>query len=136
MGKACAVRLASTRRRSAYPPLIFAIASLALSAFTPADEEKAHQLAHHFKELYWQCLAAETQRMLPRNMSAEDFSLLIKAACPTEAQNFRVALVDYLALKFPDIAASIHLSQADYAISAAQADVVKAFIELKNRAAK
>lgn len=105
---------------------------LTLPAFTQADEEKARQWAHDYKEQYWKCLANETQRMLPRNISAQDFSLFIKGACPTEAQRFRVALIDYLAMKFPDIAASTHLSSADNAISLAQADVVKTFIELKS----
>ena len=117
--------------------IIFVVGMLtagALPALAQADQEKARQWAHSFKEQYWQCLANETERMLPRKISAQDFSLFIKGACPTEAQKFRVALVDYLAMKFPDIAANTHLSAADNAISLAQADVVKTFIELKSGA--
>ena len=36
-------------------------------------------------------------------MSGPDFTSHIADVCPSERQNFRVSLVDYLALQFPDV---------------------------------
>ena len=104
-----------------------------LVGFTAADEEKARQGAHQLKAIYWQCLADVTQRQLTRAMSTEDFSIFIKGVCLAEEQNFRVAVVDYLAMKFPEISTGTHLAEADRLVSLAQADVVSTYIDLKSK---
>jgi len=83
-------------------------------------------------DAYWQCLAVETKRNFTRNLSGTDFELFIRGTCKDEAQRFRVAMIDYLALKFPQISAAMHFSSADTAIRAAIEDMVSGYIELKN----
>jgi hypothetical protein len=102
---------------------------LLLTGWTPAEIETAHKWSISFRDQYWECLAKETVRMLPTKVSAQDFSLFLKGACPDQAQKFRVAMVDYFAMKHPDIPAQTHLSSADNAISLGQADALKFFIE-------
>jgi len=53
--------------------------------------------------------------------------------CPSERQNLRVMLVEYLTLKFPDVDADAHMTTANNAIALAQKDIVTAFI--RHRAA-
>jgi hypothetical protein len=89
--------------------------------------------AQRFKEIYWKCLADEAVRVLPRNMSAPDFVIYIKGRCPDQRQQFRVALVDYLALRHSDVAMSDHFSAADYAISTALDDVASAYVDMKTK---
>jgi hypothetical protein len=112
-----------------------ATAVIILCAFTEDDIEKARQAAHFYKEKYWECLAAEIVRNVPTNISAQDFSLLVKSACPQEKNNFRVPLVDYIAMKDGASGSDIPgvFSAADIAITAAQDDAVKGFINLRNR---
>ena len=61
-----------------------------------------------------------------------DFQLYIKGTCQVDAQRFRVAMVDYLALKFPDMQVSMHFTTANDAIRLAIEDIVSAYIDLKN----
>jgi hypothetical protein len=98
-----------------------------------ADPEEARKAAHSFKEVYWNCLANETQRIFPKKLSGQDFALFIKGACPSEAQRFREVLIDFLALKYPEVQQSLHFASAEQAISAARDDIVKAYIELINQ---
>jgi hypothetical protein len=64
-------------------------------------------------------------------MSPQDFTADIAAACPSERQNFRVTLMDYLSTKYPDAEAGAHLSTANRAIELAQRDIVTAFVRRK-----
>ena len=66
-----------------------------------------------------------------KTMSGPDFTSLIADACPSERQNFRVTLVDFLSLQFPDVDAGAHMTTANNAIAAAQKDVVTAFVKHK-----
>jgi len=102
---------------------------LAVASNAYADEEAARRAAHAFKEQYWECLASTAVQALPKKFSGQDFAYYVKGSCPDEAQNFRVAVVDYLALKFPNIDACTHLASANMVISAAQDDIVKFYIE-------
>ncbi len=105
------------------------VLSLTMATAAHADEETARKRAHTFKQAYWDCLTAVTVQALPRKLSGQDFSYYIKGSCPDEAQPFREAMMGYLGLKFPGIDIGAHLASANMAISAAQDDVVKAYIE-------
>ena len=82
---------------------------------------------------YWNCLAQEYPRDGNKSMSEQDFTSLIASVCPSERQNFRVMLVDYLAMQFPDADAGAHMTTANNAIALAQKDIVTAFIKHRRR---
>ena len=110
------------------------IAVLAVMTTFPvlADEaDDARQLAVSGRDAYWNCLAREYPRESNRNMPEQDFGALIAAACASERQNFRVALVGYLGIQFPDKAADANLTTANNAIALAQKDIVTAFARRK-----
>jgi hypothetical protein len=110
--------------------IVAAMAMTASAAF--ADEiDDAHRLAVSGRDTYWNCLAQEYQRESNKGMSGGDFTSLIAAACPSERQSFRVALVDFLSLQFPDTDSGANMSTANNAIAAAQKDIVTAFIKHK-----
>ena len=97
-----------------------------------ADEiDDAHRQAITGRDAYWNCLARQYQREDNRNLSGTDFTSLIANACPSERQNFRVTLVDFLSLQFPDVDAGAHMTTANNAIASAQKDVVTAFVRHK-----
>lgn len=95
------------------------------------EVEDAHRQAVAGRDSYWNCLAREYGRDGNNNLSAQDFTSLIAAACPSERQNFRVMLVDYLGLQMPDGDAGARLTTANNAIAFAQKDVVTAFVRHK-----
>jgi hypothetical protein len=64
-------------------------------------------------------------------MSGTDFATLIASACPSERQNFRVMLLGFLSMQFPEVDAGAHMTTANNAIASAQSDVVKAFVRHK-----
>ena len=102
------------------------------STVAMADEvDDAHRLAVAGRDDYWNCLAREYPRDNNRNLSEQDFGALIAAACASERQNFRVALVDYLGLQFPDKDAGGNMTTANNAIALAQKDIVAAFARRK-----
>jgi hypothetical protein len=109
------------------------VALIAMTASTAlADEvDDAHRQAVSGRDSYWNCLAQEYQRGSNKDLSAADFTSLIAAACPSERQNFRVMLVDFLSQQFPDADAGAHMTTANNAIASAQKDVVTAFIRHK-----
>jgi hypothetical protein len=115
--------------------LALALATLASSALTSsalADEvEDAHRQALQGRDSYWNCLAREYSPDHNKTMSAQDFMADIAAACPSERQNFRVTLMDYLSMQHPDAEAGAHLSTANRAIELAQKDIVTAFVRHK-----
>jgi hypothetical protein len=110
--------------------LVLALATFASSA--SADEvDEAHRQALQGRDSYWNCLAREYSPDHIKSMSAQDFSAAIAAACPSERQNFRVTLIDYLSIQHPDAEAGAHLSAANRAIEFAQKDIVTAFVRHK-----
>ncbi|MGY4420077.1 hypothetical protein ACVWY2_002502 [Bradyrhizobium sp. JR6.1] len=60
-------------------------------------------------------------------MSDQEFTSLIANVCPSERQNFRVSLIDFLSLQFPKQDADVNLTTANRAIELAQKDIVTAF---------
>jgi hypothetical protein len=97
-----------------------------------ADEaDEAHRLAVSGRNDYWNCLAREFPRDGNRNMSEQDFRGLMASACASERQSFRVALVDFLGLQFPNNEADANITTANNAIALAQKDIVTAFARRK-----
>jgi hypothetical protein len=110
--------------------LAAALALVATAAW--ADEiEDAHRLALQGRDSYWNCLAREYSQPGTKGMTAKDFTADIEAVCPSERQNFRVALIDYLSMQYPDAESGSHLSTANRAIDLAQKDIITAFIKHK-----
>src|ERR1700743_3436017 len=103
---------------------------IATNAF--ADElQDAHKLALQGRDSYWNCLAREYQNENARKMSAQDFTADIAGICASERQNFRVSLMYYLSMQFPDAEPNANLTTANRAIELAQKDVVTAFVHRK-----
>ena len=108
--------------------IILAAFAMTTSAAMAGEIEDAHRQAVAGRDSYWNCLAREYQRDRNRNMSGLDFTSLIASSCRSERQNFRVMLVDYLALQFPSDDSGAHMTTANNAIALAQKDIVTAFI--------
>ena len=107
-----------------------ALAMMATAAL--ADEiDDAHRLALQGRDSYWNCLAREYQSEGSKGMSAQAFTAQIQSICPSERQNFRVALIGYLSLQYPSAEAGSHLSTANRAIELAQKDIITAFVKHK-----
>ena len=111
--------------------IIVAMVAIMSSIALAQDVDEAHRRAVSGRDSYWNCLARQYQQQDNRNMSGSDFTSLIASACPSERQNFRVSLLDYLSLQFPDVDTGAHMSTANNAIASAQKDVVTAFIKHK-----
>jgi hypothetical protein len=95
------------------------------------EVEEAHRQALQGRDFYWNCLAREYTQDRIKSMSAEDFTANIASACPSERQNFRVTLLDYLNTQYPDVGSDAHLTTANHAIELAQKDIVTAFVRRK-----
>lgn len=108
-----------------------AVIAMTASVAMADDIDDAHRQAVAGRDSYWNCLAQEYQRDGNKSMSGQDFTLRIASACPSERQNFRVTLVDYLSMQFPSVDAGAHMTTANNAIASAQKDVVTAFIKHK-----
>jgi len=109
-----------------------ALALILIASTALADEiDEAHRLALQGRDSYWNCLAKEYSPDHIRTMSAQDFTADVAAACPSERQNFRVTLIGYLSMQFPDAESGAHLATANRAIELAQKDLVTAFIRHK-----
>ena len=108
---------------------ILVAALLMMTAFPAlADEaDDARRLAVSGRDDYWNCLAREYPRDANKNMPEQEFAALIAAACASERQNFRVALVDYLGMQ-PGNDGNANMTTANNAIALAQKDIVAAFI--------
>jgi len=111
--------------------IVAAALAMITSAALADDVEDAHRQAVAGRDSYWNCLAQEYSRDSNHGMSGQDFTLHIASVCPSERQNFRVMLVDYLSMQFPDADAGAHMTTANNAIASAQKDVVTAFIKHK-----
>jgi hypothetical protein len=114
--------------------MILAVLAMTSSVALADEVDDAHRLAVSGRDSYWNCLAREYQRDSNNSLSGQDFTSLIASACPSERQNFRVSLVDYLSQQFPNIDAGAHMTTANNAIAAAQKDVVTAFVKHKTAA--
>src|SRR5271154_4399631 len=114
--------------------MIAAVLVLVMTASgAPAGElDDAHRLALQGRDSYWNCLARQYSRDATRTMSEQDFTRDIASVCPSERQNFRVTLVDYLSMQFPDTEAGAHMTTANKAIELAQKDIVTAFLRHKS----
>ncbi len=112
--------------------LLALMLAFAVSSALAAEEvEEAHRQALQGRDSYWNCLAREYSPDHIKTMSAQDFTADIAAACPSERQNFRVTLLDYLSMQNPDADAGAHLTTANRAIELAQKDIVTAFVRHK-----
>src|SRR5882724_2064345 len=109
------------------------IAALVVMTAFPAfadETDDARRLAVSGRDAYWNCLAREYPRDANRNMPEQEFAALIAAACASERQNFRVALVDYLGMQ-PGNDPGVNMTTANNAIAFAQKDIVMAFARRK-----
>jgi hypothetical protein len=107
--------------------LMMVMTAMTITAAIADDLEDAHRQALVGRDSYWNCLAQQYTRGDNTKISEPDFTSLIASVCPSERQNFRVSLVDYLVLQFPDVDAGAHLTTANHAIELAQKDIVTAF---------
>jgi hypothetical protein len=104
------------------------VLAMTASAALADDIEDAHRQALTGRDSYWNCLAQEYSRDSNKSLSDQDFTRLIAGVCPSERQNFRVSLVDYLSMRSPDTDAGAHMTTANNAIALAQKDIVTAFV--------
>lgn len=105
---------------------------LLFSGFTQAEIEKAKNTKEFFKDGYWKCLATEILRVVPTNMSAQEFSVFTKQACPKERNNFFISLSKYIEMLHPDDDRSTVAAAANIAILEAQKDAVTALNDLRS----
>ena len=108
--------------------LVAAVLLITSSAAMADEVDDAHKLAVTGRDAYWSCLAREYPRDSNKTMSDQEFTSLIASVCPSERQNFRVSLIDFLSLQFPKEDADAHLTTANRAIELAQKDIVTAFV--------
>jgi len=112
--------------------MMLATALVLMASSALADEiADAHRLALQGRDSYWNCLAREYSRDGTKGMSEKDFTADIQNVCPSERQNFRVTLMDYLSMQDPGADSDSHLSTANRAIELAQKDIITAFIKHK-----
>ena len=111
--------------------VIAAIVAMTASAATAGEIEDAHRQAVAGRDSYWNCLAREYSRDSNKSMSGQDFASHLASVCPSERQNFRVALVDYLSMQSPGADAGAPMTTANDAIALAQKHIVRAFIKQK-----
>ena len=115
------------RMRTIMVAVLATMASVAIAD----DSSDAHRQAVSGRDSYWNCLAQQYSLDSNRGMSGTDFATLIASACPSERQNFRVMLLGFLSMQFPEVDAGAHMTSANNAIASAQRDVVKAFVRHK-----
>jgi hypothetical protein len=109
--------------------ILAAVLAMTASGALADEVDDAHRLALQGRDSYWNCLAREYSSDNTKGMSAQAFTADIESVCPSERQNFRVALIDYLSLQDPN--SGDHLSTANHAIELAQKDIITAFIKHK-----
>jgi hypothetical protein len=114
--------------------ILAAILAMTASVAVADELDVAHKEALASRDTYWNCLAQEYSRETNKSLSDRDFTLHVANACPSERQNLRVMLVEYLTLQFPDAEAGAHMTTANNAIALAQKDIVTAFVRQKARA--
>jgi hypothetical protein len=111
--------------------IIAAVLAMTASAAVADELDVAHKEAIASRDTYWNCLAQEYSRDSNKSLSGEDFTTRLASICPSERQNLRVTLVEYLTLQFPDADAGAHMTTANNAIALAQKDIVTAFVRHK-----
>jgi hypothetical protein len=116
-----------TKKENKMRMSIVAVVAMTTTVAMAGEIEDAHRLAISGRDSYWNCLARETTGDSNKAMSGEDFTRLIASVCPSERQNFRVTLVDYLSMQFPKADAGAHMTTANNAIALAQKDIVTTF---------
>jgi hypothetical protein len=121
---------AKERRRKRMRMLIAALVVMTTFPAFADEADDARRLAVAGRNDYWNCLAREYPRDSNKNMPEQEFAALIAAACASERQNFRVALVDYLGMQ-PGNDAGANMTTANNAIALAQKDIVTAFARRK-----
>jgi len=112
--------------------VIAVAAMLLLPGFTQAELEKAKNTKEFFKDAYWKCLATEILRVVPTNMSAQEFFTFTKQACRKERNDFFITLSKYIEMLHPDADKSTVTSAANIAILEAQKDAVTALNDLRS----
>jgi hypothetical protein len=113
------------------------LAMTASASVAMADEiDDAHRAAISGRDSYWNCLAQQYSERGNKSMSDQDFTSHIASVCPSERQNFRALLVDYLTMQFPSADTGEHMTTANNAIALAQKDIVTAFVRHKESAKK
>jgi hypothetical protein len=112
--------------------VISVTAMVLLSGFTQAELDTAQKAKEFFKDGYWKCLATEIVRLVPTNISEQEFSLFVKGACRKERSDFFISLSDYIVMLHPDLDNSSISSAANIAVKAAQDDAVKVFVNLRS----
>lgn len=114
--------------------LMAAMMIAVMPSVTMAGEfEDAQKRAVTGRDAYWKCLAREYPRDSNKGLSGPDFASVVASACASERQNFRVGLVDYLAMRAADVDVGAHMTTANNAIALAQKDIVTAFIRRQER---
>ena len=108
------------------------VAMLLLCGFTQAELEKAKSTTDFYKDTYWKCLADEILRAVPTSMSAQEFSVLAKSACPKERSYFFNSLSNYIVMLQPDVDRSTVAPAANIAVLDAQKDAVQALNDLRS----
>ena len=109
--------------------LIAAALVMMTSAAIADDTDDAHKLAIQGRDDYWHCLAREYSRDSNQGLTEQDFSRSVAGACPSERQNYRVTLLDYLSMQYPNINSGAHLATANRAVESAQKDIVTAYVK-------
>src|SRR5512139_3314444 len=109
--------------------LIAAALTMMTSAAIADAIEDAHKLAIQGRDYYWHCLAREYSRASNDTLSDQDFGREVAGACPSERQNYRGTLLDYLSMQYPNIDSGAHLATANRALESAQKDIVTAFVK-------
>jgi hypothetical protein len=112
--------------------VISAATMLLLSGFTQAELEKAKNTKEFYKDGYWKCLATEILRVVPTNMSAQEFFVFTKGACPKERNDFFITLSNYIKMLHPDADRSTVIDAANIAVLEAQKDAVEALNDLRS----
>ncbi len=113
--------------------LILAVIAMMPSVAMAGELKDAHKRAVTGRDAYWNCLAREYPRDSNRGLSGPDFASVVANVCASERQNFRVGLVDYLAMQSADVDVGAHMTTANSAIALAQKDIVTAFIRRQER---
>jgi len=121
----------SDKRENGMRMLLGAVLAMIATGALADEIDDAHRLALQGRDSYWDCLAREYQSDGTKGMSAQAFTADIESICPSERQNFRVMLIDYLSLQYPNAEAGSHLSTANRAIELAQKDINTAFVKHK-----
>ena len=111
--------------------IVAAVLAVTASVAMADEIDDAHRLAISGRDSYWNCLAREYTQDGNKSLSEQDFTRRVASVCPSERQNFRVSLVSYLTMQFPNADAGAHMTTANNAIALAEKDIVTAFTRRK-----